>query len=362
MKQRNVPGSIVVKSQKSGRKYLYILPYKAKKRQSTGLIDTPENRKICHELLKKAYADYLIQGEKVFHQAPEKPYLSEAILNFIDHLKQTGKQIKTIKTYASSIKMAFLNDYPIDSKVVISGKKIYKVEHNISRFVYENTEYRSTSINIHLRSLSAFLSYCALEEYLPPISLAKYKKREQEKVVESYTDDEIIKIVEYFASEPIIQNIVLFCYFTGSRISETLQLRWSQINLKTKTIALPNKVRKDKINYIPISEKVYYILEQMRDDTEQRHLYKTKVFPYSDSATSFLAKKMKKCQMELGIYKQGRGFHSLRKKFATDLFDSNVSIDIIQKLMRHSNINITLKHYNEYNQEQAIEALNKVGR
>ncbi len=58
----------------------------------------------------------------------------------------------------------------------------------------------------------------------------------------------------------------------------------------------------------------------------------------------------------VGIDKQERGFHAIRRTFATNLIDSNVSLADVKDLMRHKDIKTTLEHYKAKN-SQRLEAI-----
>jgi integrase len=51
--------------------------------------------------------------------------------------------------------------------------------------------------------------------------------------------------------------------------------------------------------------------------------------------------------------------HGFRRAFTRRLVKSDIAIPDIQDLLRHSSIETTMKHYNEYRPDELIEEINK---
>lgn len=92
----------------------------------------------------------------------------------------------------------------------------------------ENTAANDITINSYLRSVRAFLYLCMENQYIPTFKIQLIKT--QKKVKETYTDEELIKLLE----KPDINNCSFSCYKTwvfenyllgtGNRISTALDL------------------------------------------------------------------------------------------------------------------------------------------
>ena len=61
-----------------------------------------------------------------------------------------------------------------------------------------------------------------------------------------------------------------------------------------------------------------------------------------------------------GSEAEWKGWHALRRGFATRLHESGVHDKIIQSLMRHSSLSVTMKHYVKATPAANIEAMQKL--
>ncbi len=60
-------GTIIVRKLQSGS-FLYFRRYKDRRKYSTGLLDTPQNRKVVEKVLEKSYIDYLNNSNQIFQK------------------------------------------------------------------------------------------------------------------------------------------------------------------------------------------------------------------------------------------------------------------------------------------------------
>ena len=68
---------------------------------------------------------------------------------------------------------------------------------------------------------------------------------------------------------------------------------------------------------------------------------------------------LRKAEHNLKIKKEGQGLHGFRRSFTKKLINSNVSLADIQDILRHSSIETTMAHYNEYRPDELIEEMNE---
>ena len=100
-----------------------------------------------------------------------------------------------------------------------------------------------------------------------------------------------------------------------------------------------NDMRSNEDDYIPISSVAMSILQQLKE------MNIDKVFRWSPTTYSRLSRRLKDAFVELGIDRNDRGFHTIRRTFATNLIENDVSIADVKDLMRHKDIKTTLQHY-----------------
>lgn len=331
MAKRNNSGSVRVRS---GTNKLSIR-YKGKE-IATGLNNTPLGRRVAEEMLQRIHFDYIN-----YKQEPsiKKTTLREAFTLFLDdHCKGLSKN--TMRLYILSFRSISPNEYPISDEAI---------DRDVSRFTSESRDVSKSTILTYLRHYSVFANYCLRKEW---IGRFPEKLRTERKVTTRLIKKRHVVVFEkwefdamtnYFSATDVeFTLLLLMLWHTGGRIAETLRLTWSQIDMKQRRIRYSNKINQADDDYIPVSSAVESILKQIK---ALRSAPTTKVFRWEVSSHSRLCRRLNDAMKKLGIEKQGRGFHAIRRTFATNLIDSDVSLADVKDLMRHKDITTTLEHY-----------------
>lgn len=145
---------------------------------------------------------------------------------------------------------------------------------------------------------------------------------------------------------------VFACYAGGIRISDLLQLRIERYDRTSKvisffvhktkndhTIKLPKKAVQIIERYIPTGKTSGYIFGLLDESVfnAPADLLLTKI----SSATAYANKNLKTIKDKAGIEKSG-GFHSSRHTFGTLAVGNGIGIQMVSKIMVHSNLTTTL--------------------
>jgi integrase len=145
---------------------------------------------------------------------------------------------------------------------------------------------------------------------------------------------------------------VFACYAGGIRISDLLQLRIERYDRTSKvisffvqktkndhTIKLPKRAVEIIERYIPSGKTSGYIFGLLDESVfnAPADLLLTKI----SSATAYANKNLKMIKGKAGIEKSG-GFHSSRHTFGTLAVSNGIGIQMISKIMVHSNLTTTL--------------------
>ncbi len=149
------------------------------------------------------------------------------------------------------------------------------------------------------------------------------------------------------ASSPNLKNFLIVAKNTGMRVSELINLRWTDINFEVQQI----KVKESKNftqRYVPMNNTVINALELLDKSDE-------KVFPYK--SRNSVSSTWRKVKERLG-FKQYR-LHDLRHTFITDLVTSGVDIITIMEITGHKDIRM-LKRYTHPTISHKLEAVKKI--
>ena len=168
------------------------------------------------------------------------------------------------------------------------------------------------------------------------------KKRIAQKLPVDVTLEELLKIMQ--VSRMKHHRLAYFiAWYTGSRISEVLNLEPRDINWKDKTMLIrQGKNSKDRIVRLPRD-----FIEPMTSLMPLKNIIKPRA----------LQKAFKKDCLNAGIlaYKPSVHFHSLRHGFATHCLEKGMEIQNIQMLLGHADISMTMR----YAHVRPIKALNQ---
>lgn len=203
------------------------------------------------------------------------------------------------------------------------------------------------TLNIEIRNLKSSYNLAIKFKHSisnPFIGIKQIKAVEKEKMV--FTEQEILLLIDAI-DIPLLKNFVLIGLYTGMRLAEILNLQWKDIFLNEKIIKVLNKenhrTKTTRIRSIPISEKLYPVLIDMKNETKEKCISEKYLFqsytrrPFDKS---FITTKFKSFVIKAGL-PEHLHFHNLRHTFITQLLRKGISIYKVKVLAGHSSIKTT---------------------
>lgn len=260
---------------------------------------------------------------------------------FQDYLLEDEKSKGTIEGYLTDAR-EFIQFIKKDvSKIQKDDTKAFK-EHLKARKLMIST------INRRLVGVKQFLDFLN-----DRFELGVNAKIKQEKVQQQYAlkDDEILteedyqKLIDATEQTGDIRAKALFAtmYYSGMRISETLQMRVDHVENNQKIIE-DIKGKGGKYRDIYISDKLLEILHEYLKARKQPYSSNTKRLfvgergPMTRQTADSLIKKYAKLA---GIPRKKAHVHNLRHLFGLRLAEKGVPIQDIAKFMGHTSIEVT---------------------
>ncbi len=151
--------------------------------------------------------------------------LPEAFSQYLKHLKGVKCSPDTIIRYEKSYS-AFLGLQPRDIKL----RKIRRVD--IERFRAKRLETcKVASVNLDLRQIKAFFSWCYGMEFIPRSPFVGVKISTDEKPVRWLTKDEITALYDVIGDNRKAHDLVTFYLHAGARAKEILPPRFTWANV-----------------------------------------------------------------------------------------------------------------------------------
>ena len=212
-----------------------------------------------------------------------------------------------------------------------------------------NSEHSTVSINYYVTVIKVFMDYLVRFHGLKSNPALLIGRLKQPIRLPKYIEDATIrKVINHFSSSCFRHRrsrvAIALAYFAGLRVSELASLSWPNVNLRENYIRVIGKGNKERL--IPICSDLRLELLNWR-------AYSIMLFSNSVPDNVLCKRTGQKASVRLieeFIYFALKKFcepevchpHALRHSFATNLMRKGVSIQVIQKLMGHSNINTTM--------------------
>lgn len=170
------------------------------------------------------------------------------------------------------------------------------------------------------------------------------------------SEEEFILLIQKINSS-IVKAAVQTIFYTGLRVSEALNLTMENVKLDEKIIyTISGKGDKDRI--IPISNKLYYILDDyvknIRPDVESNKFFCTKK---TGSLSPQYINRMLHIAKDSLNWEKNISAHILRHSFASNLILQNAPLPAVQKLLGHSDLRVTSRYIHQ-DLRQLEEAVN----
>lgn len=191
----------------------------------------------------------------------------------------------------------------------------------------------------------------------PVKSVKKFRPKSQR--VRFLTHEEADKLLSKCAEH--IRPIVVTALNTGMRKQEILHLRWSDVDLRTKVIHVGTQMEDDgspatkskKTRTIPMNAILTRTLKGLRMRKIGEHVFADgNGQPFGDIKKGYNAA-VRRAEIE------DLHFHDLRHTFASHLVMSGVGVKVLQELLGHSSLEMTMRyaHLSPEHRQEAVEKL-----
>ena len=223
-----------------------------------------------------------------------------------------------------------------------------------------------SSASLYYRTLKAAFSKAVLWNYIPDNPLKKIKSPKVAKVFPAFISETELRSILEKTKEEYLRDLFYTGFYTGMRLGELVNMKWSWIDLKESadggqitvhcTDSFTTKSKKERI--IPISQSLRNIFVNRFP----------KVFSISNDDyvfirvagiklnEDFVSKKFKKAVRAAKLDEKIH-FHTLRHSFASLLVQKGVSLYFVKELLGHEDL-ATTQIYSHLQQQNLKDAVN----
>ena len=273
-------------------------------------------------------------------------------------------------------------------KTPLGQKNIDDINSNeIQEYMNSLVELSNSSINKVYQQFNQAFKIAINKGYLmknPMINVIKPRSIKEDKIVRALTVEEQQAFTEYLLNRNIsnckYRNVFLIQMYMGLRVGETLELTTHDIDLKNKKIKIHRTLTTDENNsvimgnttktyagkrIVPIPDFLYpYIAEQMKqvekqENNEEKLLFKpiNQKYTRRTNVNSELQRILEKKFNITDI-----STHSLRHTYGTRCIESGMAPVVVQRLMGHNDITVTLNTYTSVYDKFKEKEIDKVNR
>jgi len=284
-------------------------------------------------LQEKSQKKLLEEAYQIFRRVKVNNNLSEKTIRHYDILMEVLGQ------FFENISEVYCNEITTDT-----------VQEFIEFLKNRNPDIRATTINSYLKDLRTLLYYCMERGYLKPFQVGLL--REDKAVKETYTDDEISRLIEKPNLKKVnfstYRNWVITCYLlaTGNRLGTICDLRVKDVDFDNSIIHL-RRVKTRRAYNMPLSitlEKILAEYIQYRKGEGEDYLFCNRY-----------GERLQESSLNTAIYRynQKRGVsktsvHLYRNTFAKIYLTTGGDLARLQKLLCHSTPTMTLRYAEMY--------------
>ena len=274
------------------------------------------------------------------------------------------------------------------AKIPIGSKNIDEITSDeIQAYINAQTHLSNSSISKIYQQFSQTFRSAINKGYLmrdPMINVIKPRSLKEDKEVRALTVEEQQKFTDYLLSKDLkkckYKNVYLIQMYMGLRCGEALALTTHDIDLRSKKMNIHRTLTTDENNcvimgnktktyagkrVVPIPDFLYpHIVEQMKIAEQQENNPEKLLFkPYNAKyarRTNVNSELQRIFERYFGI--TDISTHSLRHSYGTRCIESGMAPVVVQRLMGHKDITVTLNTYTSVFDEFKSREVDKVNQ
>lgn len=277
--------------------------------------------------------------------------MSEALMRFNNHNNAKSLSPETIKFYQKKLGnfIAFLNGDVLVNSItpsIIESFSLQLKENGLS----------PAAINTHLRSIRAFINYCAKNGWCSQFTV--YLVKQPNKPKEPYTPEELDKLLK----KPNMKKtsfaeyrtwvIINFLVATGCRVSTLLAMQREDVNTISATVHYRH-LKSGEEQTVPLSKTMCSIFDEYFSIREWKPNDSVWISSFEVPMTiNSLESSIRQYNLSHGVQKTS--IHLFRHTFAKMYIQAGGDPFRLQKLLNHKDLTMTRHYVNLYGNDLSL--------
>ncbi|MEK4764352.1 tyrosine-type recombinase/integrase [Bacillus sp. FSL L8-0099] len=280
-----------------------------------------------------------------------------AMQEFLDDRELRNLSKHTLKSYKGILKR--FESFCVNKGIFDTDKVTPKVAKEFLIYCKHELKNNISTINEKNRTLKVYFKYLEEEGIVEENPFKKIKFSKEDTITDVLTDEQVKSVLEHFdrghykgTNFALMRNrmVIVLLISTGLRREELVNLKWSDIDMRNRTIMTYGKKR--TVATIPYTRKLQKELAEYKTflefyfEEEKEVVY---VFPdkwnrqLTTEAISTLFKRLKR-----NLNMEGLTCHAFRRYFASKCLKMGMDSLNLQKLMRHETLQMTERYVKLY--------------
>ena len=258
---------------------------------------------------------------------------------------EKGLSKNTIQSYESDIYQLYQWNLSKNKKRISEIKK-FDTSQYISYLFNQNL--KSSSVNRKISSLKTFFNFLLKKKLIEANPFAdQIMPKKPVSLPKSISEDDVVKLLDAPKEDSLIgirdRAMLELLYASGVRISELVNIKFSDLDLERNIIKVFGKGSKERL--VPFGEDAAQCISAYIDERKKNKSLASIKYIFLNNRGTKISRhafwhRLKEYCLEIGL-KQDISPHTLRHAFATHLLNRGADLRSVQVLLGHSDLSTT---------------------
>ena len=258
---------------------------------------------------------------------------------------EKGLSKNTIQSYESDIYQLYQWNLSKNKKLITEIKK-FDTSQYISYLFSQNL--KSSSVNRKISSLKTFFNFLLKKKLIEANPFAdQIMPKKPVSLPKSISEDDVVKLLGAPKEDSLIgirdRAMLELLYASGVRISELVNIKFSDLDLERNIIKVFGKGSKERL--VPFGEDAAQCISAYIDERKKNKDIASIKYIFLNNRGSKISRhafwhRLKEYCLEIGL-KRDISPHTLRHAFATHLLNRGADLRSVQVLLGHSDLSTT---------------------